>query len=1134
MKSDGPPTESAVDATLDAVMPRQRQLWMQGEPVQVETLLEQFPALRRDREKVLDLINHEIVLRGEFGQPPTQDEYLQRFPEFRSDLVLLFQVHAAIEGPSHDSPTNVAAEQTLIRPSPPPAPSHAPPERFGGFSNFTFHEVLGQGGMGVVYRATDHRLKRAVALKMILAGGGHDDRQRFQNEAEAVAKLDHPHIVHIFEVGEIQGQPYCALEYLDGGSLAKLLQGEPQPAALAAQMVETLARAVHYAHSQGIIHRDLKPANILLQKVKVAEGATVPPGLVVKGGTAYLPKVADFGLAKNVEPNSQASQTQAIVGTPSYMAPEQAGDFARKIGAPADVYALGAILYEMIAGRPPFRGADVLETLQQVRTMDPVPPRRLQPHCPRDLDTICLKCLKKDPAARYPSAADLADDLGRFLRREPIHARPTGTAEQVVLWCRRNPGIARLTASLAVVFLISFVTVFWLWRRAVEGETKAYTHLYASQINLGQRYWREMQYQSLGELLQKLAHPPPGQRDLRDFEWYYLSGLLAQELAQFPGKTCVAYSPDGNLLATAGPGYQLQLWPAELPVPGQPLLQWQAHAKGITSVAFGPRGEYLLSGSTDRTARLWRVRDGTEAKVLTGHDAEVNSVAVDPVQGVLATADRDGSIRVWEPDGSARLILGEENVGPVNQIAFSPDGKLLASAGNDFKVRIWDVLTGEVLHTLQGHTDVVLTVAFSPDGKVVASGGWDGTLRLWDIATAKVVRAFPQMPRWIQRVAFRPDGKRLAAACWDQTIHVWDLAQASKNTTARQEIVLRGHLERVTDISFHPSANRLAAVDMDNAVRIWNPDWDPEIEVIDLESLASCFALNPGEPLLAAVATYPGPVRLCDLGGLPTVKTLPAPAERPLSVAFSTDGRLLATGGQEGSIRLWQMPAGKLVRHWAAHPGAVRALAFDAFQQLVSAGKDGTVRFWDTASGKETGRAGAHDGPVYGLAISSDGRWLASAGEDKTLRVWDLIRQVPERTLPDVGIQVNSLAFSPDSTKVAVVGNDSAMTIWDWRRGTPLQKLRIAYHAGHTSHVAFSHSGTRLVSVGADGNLKLWDLATGQELLTLKGPGREVVGVAFSADDRKLVAAGNSAIGGQIRVWDSRPDPASRERKRPE
>ncbi len=316
------------------------------------------------------------------------------------------------------------------------APRSRPAPDLPAVAGYEVLGVLGRGGMGVVYKARQKGLKRTVALKMILAGShaGDADLARFRSEAEAVARLQHGNIVQVYEVGEEDGKPYFSLEFVDGGSLDRKAAGTPQPPREAAGLVATLAEAMACAHRHGVVHRDLKPANVLL----TSEG---------------VPKITDFGLAKRLDDESGATQSGTVLGTPSYMAPEQAAGQTREVGPAADVYALGAILYELLTGRPPFRGPSLWETIHLVRTQEPVPPRQFQPKVPRDLETICLKCLQKEPRKRYPGAAELAEDLRRFLAGEPIRARPVGAPERLWRWCRRNPRTALLGGTVAVLVL---------------------------------------------------------------------------------------------------------------------------------------------------------------------------------------------------------------------------------------------------------------------------------------------------------------------------------------------------------------------------------------------------------------------------------------------------------------------------------------------------------------------------------------------------------------------------------------------------------------------------------------------------------------------------------------------------------
>jgi WD40 repeat protein/Flp pilus assembly protein TadD len=851
-----------------------------------------------------------------------------------------------------------------------------------------------------------------------------------------------------------------------------------------------------------------------------------------------VPKITDFGLAKQLDREKGQTQSGSILGTPSYMAPEQASGKTKAIGPAADVYALGAILYECLTGRPPFKAATPLDTILQVVSQEPVPPSRLQPKVPRDLETVCLKCLQKEPAKRYASARDLADDLRRFLGGEPIRARPIGLPARVWRWCRRKPAAATLLALAAAVVLgivLGLPAVAWREQRlrrqaeAKEGEALA-AHEQAVQVSreleqernglllrnvpLARREW---DVNNLGAANALLDRCPP---EFRGWDWHYVRRLCQSELETLqvrnpdqsrPRITGLAYSPDGRLLAWAAGDGRVAVWDRTarrlvFDVTARPP-QGNDENRELYGVALSPDGRLLAAGTGPDGVTVWDLATRKERHTLRGHTGVVLSVAFSPDGRLLASGSRDRTVKLWPLAGGGPLTLtGHGN--RVNSLAFSPDGTRLASADLD-SLKVWDTRTGQSLFTRRGSA---VTVAYSPDGRFVAAADWTGAaVKVWDAKTGRELHTLLGHEKFVAGVAFSPDGRQLASCGWLQSVKVWDTA------TWREAFGERGHFSTVLSLAYSPDARELASGDWHGVIKSWDATAAPEARTVRLEMPAVAAALAPDGQRLALAVGWGGQVRFWNpTTGVEDV-SLPFTGQAVWGFAFSPDGKTLATANHDKVVRLWDAATGERLRELAGHTDAVLKVAYRPDGRLLaSAGLDHTVRLWDPATGRLLRTLEGHPSAVNAVAYRPDGARLASGGDDGKVRLWDPEdgRELSALELP--GGKVTALAYSPDGTRLAAAGAENVLRLWD--AATDRELLTLTGHTYGVAGIAFSPDGRRLASAGGDGILKVWDAATGVEVLNLRQHNDSLTTVLFSPDGHRLVSVGEDRT---VRIWDA-------------
>jgi WD40 repeat protein/serine/threonine protein kinase len=1050
-----------------------------------------------------------------------------------------------------------------------------------------------RGGLGEVFIALDQELHREVALKEIQ--GRHaddlDSRCRFLREAEITGGLEHPGIVPVYGLGtHDDGRPYYAMRLIRGDGLKEAIDQfhadgavQKDPGRRSLELRKLLRRfldvcnAVGYAHSRGVIHRDLKPGNIILGSH--GETLVIDWGLAKALGQHHLE--ADRGerpLNPTCDDGSAPTISGTAMGTPAYMSPEQARGELDRLGPASDVYSLGATLFCLLTGRPPFEGEDIESVIRAVQRGEFPSPRQLNPAIDPPLEAICLKAMGRDPELRYASCKALAEDVERWMADEPMAVYREPLSTRITRWGRRHRTLASALGAtlITTVVALAFSTALisreqartsqqheqaqanyedarqqrdLVAIRSLEATERALAlerQLYVNRLSLAQRD----SLQDVGLAEQFLDQCSA---DERGWEWKYLKRLCHLEQQTLRGHAqsvnTVAFSPDGTrLVSGGGKTFMNPRAPdfGELIVrdatSGRELHRLGGFRGSVNSIAFSGDGSRIVvaSGYYDKPPgglgrlSIWETATG---KLLFEDSVPyLNALAaafspdgrlVAAGFGIRSSDYVPGRFKVWEAATGSLLLERETAIGGVTALAFSRDSRQVA-LGCKHTVELWALEPPRKLPELKGHTGWVYGLDFSPDGQSLATAGWDGTVRLWDLASGTPRLTLDRHSGWVGHVKFSPDGSRLASCGSDQTVRIWD------PRAGRELLTLRGHTMHVNEVCFSPDGRRIASASEDRTVKLWDANSDGRVVFRDHKRWVNAIAFSPDG---RSVATSDG-------DGIVAVWD-PRTGERRLrlegrngwvsGVAFSPDGQVLASTGEYGQLHLWSATSGDRIRTIEHLDAFARGVVFSPDGTLLAActglhealeNSPGSVYVWSTRDWKEVRRFRGHSGRVLALAMFPDGRRIVSlgmpgpnsSGDAFEVLIWEVSSGEIVRSWTGRGTTLRRLAIGSDGRWLAAGGDDGSIRIWDVDSGLEVRHARAS--GKPITALAFSADSRRLAIGSYERAVRLWDPESGEFVLSLSGHTEGITALAFSADGA-LLASGS--IDNTCRIWDGSP-----------
>lgn len=1032
---------------------------------------------------------------------------------------------------------------------------------------YTRSRLYSSGGMGHVYVVHDEFLNRDIALKELLPGDWESTTRkgspvrmagaravRFLREAKLTGQLEHPSIVPVYELGQRRdGTPYYTMKLVRGKTLAQALKDCDSLKArlrLLPHFVD-LCQAVAYAHSRGVIHRDIKPTNVMIG----AFGETV----VIDWGLAKVVDKEDAvaeELTKSIEKfrrsgvkSDELTQEGDLLGTPTYMAPEQARGDVDAVDTRSDVFALGTVLYEILTGRTPFGGTDTKELLENIELRDPEPIGSLEPEAPPELASICMKALAKGKADRFQTPSLLANEIQRFETGALVGAYSYSLAELMARFYRRHRVAVNTAATAAVALLVvavySYIRVAEARDVAVVARDRAEHEAYVAQLNLASSHIGAGDYPLANRVLWET------EESLRGWAWGYLLGQCNLELRTLDGHTnalsAAAFDTESRRVATASFDGTARVWSVE---DGEVIATYEGHDGSVYDVAFSPDGRTVATASSDGTARLWSPETGDTVLLLQGHERTVRSVAFDPTGTRLVTASEDGTVRVW--DTSSGGTVAELPVGViVRTAAFDGTGRWVVAAADDNAVRVWstedwserhqfpgeyfavdasgeriavadgpaarvyDLESATALRAVSTGGDPITDVAFGPDGTTLLTAGLEGVATRWDIVTGEPIARYEHGPALIA-ARFSPDGSRLLTASRQGGLKLWQAA------VGEPEIEYYGHFDRANGIyrvSFSPDGRYVLTASSSGRAKIW-----------DALNSRNTLRASPHDHAVYRGAFFPNDDRILTLSWDGTAAILDAKTgeasryllafgQRPQAAAVNGTGTRICAALDSFTPVVLDAENGTLVSMLSGHPAKVFDVAFDPRgDRIATACGDGTIRLWDVESGNLLDQFHAHDDVIHGVAFSPSGDRIATASFDGTAKIWDSADGRELTTLSGHDGDVMGVSFSPDGAEVVTASQDRTARVWDANSGA--LKLVLRGHGSRVNTAVYNPDGTRIVTASWGGTARVWDANTGEELARLDDGGDPVLSAAFSHDGRDVVG---TTYRGRICVWHAAP-----------